>query len=251
MSTPPWTKEFKDIKRYDWLTAVNVSIEHSDKPRDLRLANTLMQHMNDETGLSFPTQESLAKWSRLAGDRQVREAIYSLEASGAMRRKRMQDLQPETLEVVKKLGHRTMRAVVYKLNLFWAYETFEKYRFQMANGISDGRRAIAARMQHRPEIDRYYRPESDRYKPAWNRPANTVGDTVETLDSALNKERLLYGREGRIGDIDPVVLVPPDDPAEARRWLVAICTDKSRLGEALTRLANNDLPIDFLREIAA
>lgn len=251
MSTPPWTKDLKDIKRYDWLTAVNVSDAHRDRPRDLRLANTLMQHMNDETGLAFPTQESLAKWSRLANDRQVRESIYSLEASGAMARKRMQDLQPETLDIVKKLGHRTMRAVVYKLNLFWAFETFERYQFQMTLGPSERRRELAARMQHRPESDRCYRPESDRYKPAYVRPANTVGYTVETLGSAGNEGESFYGREGRRGDIDPLILVCPDNPDEARRWLTQLCTDKSRLAEALQRLANNDLPIDFLMEIAA
>lgn len=251
MSTPPWTKEFKDIKRYDWLTAVNVSNQHCDRPRDLRLANTLMQHMNAETGLSFPTQESIAKWSRLAGDRQVRTSIRSLEASGAVTSKRMQDLQPETLEVVRKLGHRTMRAVVYKLNLFWAFETFERYKFQMAHGPSETRKQLAARMQHRPESDRYERPESDRYIPAYVRPANTVGYTVETLDSAGSKGNSLYGREGRIEDVDPLILVPPDDPIEARRWLNVICTDKSRLGEALQRLARNDLTEAFIREIAA
>jgi hypothetical protein len=252
MSTPPWDKtDFKDIKRYDWLTAVCVSDKHCDRPRDLRLANTLMQHMNDETGLSFPTQESLAKWSRLANDRQVREAIYSLEESGAVTRKRMKDLQPETMDVVKKLGNRTMRAVVYKLNLFWAFETFERYRFQLNSGATDARKQLAARMQYRPETDRCYRPESDRYKPAYSRPANTVGYTVETLGSALSEERPYYGREGRMGEVDPLVLIPPDDPQEARRWLVAICTDKSRLAEALHRLAMNDLPIEYLREIAA
>lgn len=251
MSAPPWMKEFKDIKRYDWLTAVNVSDAHCDRPRDLRLANTLMQHMNDETGLSFPTQESLAKWSRLSGDRQVREAIYSLEASGAMVRKKMRDLQPDTLDIVKKLGHRTMRAVVYKLNLFWAFETFERYQHQMASGPSDRRKNLAARMQHRPTSGRYERPESDRYKPAYVRPANTVGNTVETLGSALSEGRPFYGREGRIRDIDPLILVRPEDPDEARRWLMAICSDKSRLAEALGRLAMDDLPIEYLREIAA
>lgn len=251
MSTPPWTKEFKDIKRYDWLTAVNVSTQHCDRPRDLRLANTLMQHMNDETGLSFPTQESIAKWSRLAGDRQVRTSIRSLEASGAVTSKRMQDLQPETLEVVKKLGHRTMRAVVYKLNLFWAFETFERYKFQMANGPSETRKKLAARMQHRPEADRYERSTSDRYKPVYVRPANTVGYTVETLDSAGSKGNLLYGREGRIEDIDPLILIPPEDPREARRWLDAICLDRSRLAEALQRLATDSLTPEFIREIAA
>jgi hypothetical protein len=56
---------------------------------------------------------------------------------------------------------------------------------------------------------------------------------------------------GKEGDLDPVILVPPSDPAQARLWLNAICTDRSRLAEALGRLANNDLPIEFLREIAA
>ena len=230
---------------------IGVSDQHSDRPRDLRMANTLMQHMNDDTGLSFPTQESMAKWSRLANDRQVREAIYSLEDSGAVSRKRMQDLQPETLELVKKLGHRTMRAVVYKINLFWAFEVFERYIFQMSIGTTDAKKLLAARLQHRPDTDRYERPESDRYKPAYVRPPNTVEDTVDTLGSAGSKEHLLYGREESLCDIDPLILVPPDDPVEARRWLNEICTDRSRIAWALSLYAANRLTTEIIRELAA
>ena len=251
MSTPPWTKEFKDIKRYDWLTAVSISPKHSDKPRDLRLANCLMQHMHGETGLSFPTQETMAKWARLAGDRQVRESIYSLEASKAVTRKRMGDLQPETQAIVRNVGHRSMRAVVYKINLYWAFETFEAYKFEMANGDTEARKSVAERMRKRSTTDRYQRTEIDRLKPDWNRPANTVGHTVDTLISAGN-EGFHYGEGVRIReDIDPLVFVPPDDPEQARMWLFNLCADKSRLAEGLGLLALGKLTPEIARELAA
>ncbi|MCL6707450.1 hypothetical protein M8R20_10595 [Pseudomonas sp. R2.Fl] len=163
----------------------------------------------------------------------------------------MDELQPETAELVMKIGHRSRRAVVYKLNMFWAFETFEAYRHAIANADADARMKVAARLQHRSESGRYDRSDSDRYKPAYLRPANTVGHTVNTLVSAGREGVSLNGREGRIAGIDPLVLVPPDDPTEARRWLIAICTDKSRLSEALSRLAENDLPAEFIREIVA
>lgn len=251
MSTPPWMKELKDIKRYDWLTAVSVSAAHSDRPRDLRLANCLMQHMHAETGLSFPTQETMAKWARLAGDRQVREAVYSLERSGAVTRKRMDELQPETAELVMNVGHRSRRAVVYKLNLFWAFETFEEYRFQISNGPSEAGAKRAARMQHRLTPGRYDRLTPGRFIPAHARPANTVGDTVDTLISAGSEKVSSELREGRIGDVDPLILVPPDDPAKARLWLIQICSDRSRLAEALALLADDKLTPEYIKEIAA
>lgn len=251
MSTPPWTKDFKDIKRYDWLTAVNISPKHWDKPRDLRLANCLMQHMNADTGLSFPTQETMAKWTRLSGDRQVREAVYSLERSGAITRKRMDELQPEVAELVMKIGHRSRRAVVYRLNLFWAFETFEAYQSQLQTGPSESGILKAARMQHRLTTGRYDRLTTGRYKPAHDRPANTVGYTVDKLISAGSDKVPFNGREGRIEIIDPLIMTPPDDPAKARLWLFHICSDKSRLAEALGKLAMNQLTPEYIREISS
>jgi hypothetical protein len=210
-----------------------------------------MQHMHGETGLAFPTQETMAKWARLAGDRQVRESIYSLEASKAVSRKKMNELQPETQELVKNVGHRSKRAVVYKINLFWAFETFESYKFEMLNGDPEARKGVANRMQKRPEIDRYERSGIGRSIPVWNRPTNTVGHTVETLISA-GSEGFLYGEGVRIReDVDPLVFIPPDDPAQARMWLFNLCTDKSRLAEGLGLLALGKLTPEIARELAA
>jgi hypothetical protein len=251
MSTPPWTKELKDLKRYDWLTACGVADAHFDKPRDLRVANCLMQHMNAETGISFPSQETLSKWARCASDRNVRDAIESLERSGAVKRKRMQDLQPETLDIVQKLGHRTMRAVVYKLNMFWAFETFETYKFKMDNGVGSARQLIATRMQHRPDAGRYDRSGTGRYKPAYDRPTNTVEDTVDTLGSAGSEKDTHHPIVGKEGDIDPFILVQPDDPDQARLWLLHIVSDKSRLAWALGLMAEDKLTPEIIRELAA
>lgn len=251
MSKLPWTKEMSELKRYDWLSAVCVHPVHMDKPRDLRIANALMQHMNADTGIAFPSQPTLAAWARCGSDRQVREGLVSLERTKAIKRVRMQDLQPETLEIVMALGHRTMRAVVYRLNMFWAYETFEAYSFRISRGIGDDGSKITARLHKRPESDRYERPESGRYKPASVRPTNTVEDTVVTLGSAGSKGTTIQSLVGNEGGIDPLVLIPPDDPVHARKWLTLICTDRTKISWALQLYSENKLTAEIIKELAA
>lgn len=251
MSKAPWLKDMKDLTRYDWNTAVSVHDEHFDRARDLRVANTLMQHMHGDTGLAFPTQKTIMNWTHCTDERQVRESLYSLEGTGAITRKRMQDLQPDTLELVKKIGGRNMRAVVYKLNMFWAYETFEVYRHRLATPSPESVRKKAARMHNRSTIARNDRSTIARNIPVYDSPSNTVGDTVDTLGEAGRREHLLYGREESQSDIDPLILIPPDDPREARRWLNLICSDRSKIAWALELYAHDRLTEDIIRELAA
>lgn len=74
----------------------------------------------------------------------------------------------------------------------------------------------------------------------------TFPNTVEVNRRGICSE----GREGSLGDYDPL-LHPPEDMVEARIWLSAICSDRSRLAEALILLARNELTPEFIREIAA
>ncbi len=251
MSTPPWTKEYQDLNRYDWLTAVNTHKQHCSSPRDLRVANAIMQHVNEETGLALPSQRTLAQWARVSDERQLRYSLDALAETGAIKKKRMKDLQPDTLEALRKVITRTKRAVVYQIDTWWAYEAFEAYKFHLAHSLAEPSQLKHGRIAYRTTSVRNNRTTSVRSIEDYDSPPNTIGDTVGTLGSALREGTPFYGREGRIGDVDPVILVCPEDPEKARKWLTAICTDKSRLAEALLRLANNDLPIEYLREIAA
>jgi hypothetical protein len=90
-------------------------------------------------------------------------------------------------------------------------------------------------------------PENDNWErnvtPVWN---ETLPNTVEEYRREYSSE----GREESLRGYDPD-LQPPADLHEARIWLTSICTDKSRLAEALIRLAYDELTPEFLREIAA
>ena len=251
MSKPPWMKEYRELNRYDWLTAINTHADHFDKPRDLRLANAIMQHVHEGTGLALPTQRTLSQWSRVWNDRQIRYSLDSLSDTGAIRRKRMKDLQPDTLEEIRKVIPRSMRAVVYQIDTWWAFEAFEAYKYRLVHGVEEPDYLKQGREAYRTGTVRNNRTGTVRSIPDYDSPPNTIGDTVLSLDSALSEKVTPHTIVGKEGDLDPVILVPPSDPAQARLWLNAICTDRSRLAEALGRLANNDLPIEFLREIAA
>ncbi|MCV9997352.1 hypothetical protein OE766_03750 [Pararhizobium sp. YC-54] len=251
MSTPPWTKEYKDLTRYDWLTACSVHDSHSEKPRDLRVANCLMQHMHGETRLAFPSQHTIAQWARVSHPRKVRDSLDALQASGAIKRKRMDELQPETLELIKELGRKTMRAVVYKLDMFWAFETFEKYKFRLSHPISEPERLRVARRQQGTMLVPYEGTVLVPYIGDYAGPANTIGNTVDTLGSALNKELTQDSLLGKEVPIEPAVLIPPEDPEQARRWLFHIVSDKSRLTWALGLMAENKLTPEIIRELAA
>lgn len=75
----------------------------------------------------------------------------------------------------------------------------------------------------------------------------------ETLPNTVDEYRRAIISEGRGESLDDpnTYLQPPEDPTEARIWLTSICADKSRLAEALIRLACKELTPEFLREIAA
>lgn len=85
----------------------------------------------------------------------------------------------------------------------------------------------------------------------WDQNDTPVG--IETIPNTVEEHRRVScseGSNGSLGDFDPN-LHPPEDLHEARIWLTSICADKSRLAEALVRLACHELTPEFLREIAA
>ena len=125
----PWEKSMVDLTKYDWLTAVGLSPQHKTFARDLRVAIIVMQMTDAETDFCWPTQQTLAQLSGFGDVRQVRTALKRLEMSGAIRKKRIADLQPDILDVLgaKMSGNRNKRGAIYKIQKFWALETFEAY----------------------------------------------------------------------------------------------------------------------------
>jgi hypothetical protein len=125
----PWEKEMIDLTKYDWAIAVGHHPAHKNCPRDLRVANVFQKLTDAETGLMWATQQTIAQLAGLGDERQVRTAMQRFEASKAIEKKRIANLQTDTLEALgaKMNSHRNRRGAVYKLRMFWAYETFETY----------------------------------------------------------------------------------------------------------------------------
>lgn len=125
----PWDKDMPDLNKYDWVVAVGYHPMHKNHPRDLRVANALMQKADMSTNLMWATQQTIAQYADLADVRQVRSSIQRLAASGAINKRRIADLQPDILEALngKMDRNRNRRGSVYQLKMFWAYETFEAF----------------------------------------------------------------------------------------------------------------------------
>ncbi len=125
----PWDKQLVELNKYDWIVAVGYHPMHKNHPRDLRVANALMQKADAATNLMWATQQTIAQYADLADVRQVRSSVQRLALSGAIDKRRIADLQPDTLETLngKMDKNRNRRGSVYQLKMFWAYETFEEY----------------------------------------------------------------------------------------------------------------------------
>ncbi len=126
-STLPWEKQLVDLNKYDWIIAVGYCPMHKNHPRDLRVANALMQKADLATNLMWATQQTIAQYADLADVRQVRSSVKRLAASGALDKRRIADLQPDILESLngKMDKNRNRRGTVYRLKMFWAFEIFE------------------------------------------------------------------------------------------------------------------------------
>lgn len=116
-----WSKELHELSKYDWLTAVGLSPDHRTSPLDLRIAITLMSHADPKTKLAWPSQQTLMAYAGVADERQVRTAISSLCASGALVRIYIGKLDSSRREKI----NRTSRGKAYELQMFWAFEVFE------------------------------------------------------------------------------------------------------------------------------
>lgn len=144
----PWDKQFAELSKYDWFNAVMLHPKHRDCPRDLKVASVISQFADHGTSIAWPGQQTIAKMAGLADTRQVREAVTKLVGSGAVQTKRVDALPRKVRgQLGEKMSGLKPRAKVYILNLFWAYETFEAYRYAQANGthaepaqLKDGKR---------------------------------------------------------------------------------------------------------------
>lgn len=183
-----FSKELSQLRKYDWLTACGFHTALRDKSRVLRLCNALMQCADHDSNIAFPTQETLAALANMADTGQVRKAISDLRRVKAISTVRISMLTAQELDQNPDLRKRNKRGLVYRLNLFWAYETIAAHSFKLKNPDREANREIAARFTNRTEPDRYERAEPDRYNAVSNRPANPSRNTTGTLAGAQDGE---------------------------------------------------------------
>lgn len=198
----PWQKELIDLNKFDWMTAVGISKRHRNSPRDLRVAAVLLRLADQDTGYVWATQETIALLAGLADVRQVRAAIERLEkgekeekGTGALKRSRISDLQPDMVErLAGRMNARNRRGVVYKLSMFWAYEVFEGYGKSARSEPSQLRKGKASK---RTTPVRYERTTPVRSTPDYASPAYIERDIQRDIRSPQGgKEDLASTREG-------------------------------------------------------
>jgi len=203
VSTNPWEKELTKVSRYDWLSAVLLQPIHGRKPGVMRVANTVMQHTNDDLGIALCSQERMANWCGVSSTSKVRQHISALEKQhgkvpgSPLARIKKSDLSESELEKLKALGvKKSGRSVLYRINFMWAYEFFEHYSFQLANGVAEpdalakywAENSNKQRFEKRTESVRNDHTESVLYKPHQVSAPNTIGDTVGTLEEGLGRK---------------------------------------------------------------
>jgi len=217
----PWEKELIELTKYDWSIAVGLHPKHKNCPLDLRVANVLMQKADGGTCLMWATQQSIAKLVGVADERQVRTAMHRLEESGAIIKKRIADLQPETFESLgeKMNGNRNKRGVVYTLKLFWAMETFEQYANRSP---AEPRHLRKKREGHRTTIVRQHRTTIVRSGQDYDSPPyTTVGNYTDTKGAFEGKEPIKVSTAPSYGDEDSgdYAFPIPASVAEGERML--------------------------------
>jgi alkylated DNA nucleotide flippase Atl1 len=192
----PWEKPLPDLSKYDWLTAVGLHPMHKHCDRDLRIANIVMQMADAETGLMWATQQTIAALAGVGDERQVRTTMQRFEKSGALSKARIADLQQDTLDALheKMSGNRNKRGAVYKLRMFWAFETFEAYGKRKAQEPDHLRkmRELNRTTPVRCERTTPVRLEQDNGCPAYT----TEGNYTDTENGNERKQDLASTREG-------------------------------------------------------
>lgn len=194
----PWDKELSELTKYDWSVAVGLHPQHKNCPLDLRVANILMQRADAGTCLMWATQQSIAKLVGVADERQVRTAMRRLEESGAIVKKRIADLQPDTFDALgeKMSGNRNKRGVIYTLKLFWAMETFEAY---VKRSPSEPKHLRKTREEHRTTIVRNDRTTIVRSGQDYDSPPYTTSQNyTDTEKGNERKQDLASTREGNL-----------------------------------------------------
>jgi hypothetical protein len=180
----PWHKECNALSKYDWQTAVCHHPIHKNRPLDLRVANALMQLADSETLFAWPSQRTLARYAGVPHERQVRLALSSLVATGAIAKILVRDLDPEIATKVS----RSRRGSAYRLKKFWAWEVFEASQKVKNSEPSSLRRG---RELYRTSTVPENRTPSVRSEQDGVRPPNTESKHHET------EKRAFEGKQGR------------------------------------------------------
>lgn len=194
----PWEKELVELTKHDWQIAVGLSHDHKHSPLQIRVAFILMHHADPKTMLAWPTQESVAEYVGVAEERQVRRAILALCESGAVKRCRISQLDEAERDKIT----RSKRGVVYRLNLYWAWEILEastkplaaepkqlrdaRRRKETPSGIGGADRTTAVLSERTTTV---------RYMEDYDSPPNEEGINIDQKREAPREESLASTRE--------------------------------------------------------
>jgi hypothetical protein len=186
----PWKKALPDLTKYDWMTAVGLHPVHKQRPLELRIAYSVMQHADPDSKVAWPSQQTLMLYAGAGDERQVRSAIASLCVSGALSRGRISQLDEKSRA---KVGRQT-RGKAYRLDMFWAYEVLE-WSQQMK--LKEPESLKAGRERHRTNTVLSNRTNTVRSVQDEHRPPNTKPILSETIKGAFEgKQDLASTREG-------------------------------------------------------
>jgi len=135
---PPWEIPIKELTKFHWLLAVNVSQEHRAQLVVRDHAKVLTDFADPATNLIWAGQATIQAQAMYWNKSETNEAINALHKSAAIFKYRVSRITATEFrdmgeDIAAEIKKRSGRGLVYRLNMRWAQHAIQQ-RFNVRNG---------------------------------------------------------------------------------------------------------------------
>jgi hypothetical protein len=159
----PWEIPIKELTKFHWLLAVNVSDHHRSQLVVRDHAKVLCDFADPATNLIWASQATIQAQAMYWSKSETSEAINALHKSAAIFKYRigrlgMSDFKEMPEEIAAEIKKRSARGLVYRLNMRWAHHAIQQ-RHTIRNGEPEHLRvARLAAMERRRNAPQFTTP---------------------------------------------------------------------------------------------
>lgn len=135
---PPWEISVKELTKFHWLLAVNVSEQHRAQLVVRDHAKVLTDFADPATNLIWASQTTIQQQAMYTSKSETSEALGALHKSAAIFKYRVSRITASEFrdmgeEIAAEIKKRSGRGLVYRLNMRWAHHAIQQ-RFNVRNG---------------------------------------------------------------------------------------------------------------------